>query len=317
MTDFDAARKEAWLAERRKCLTGTDIAGILGLSKWSSEYTIWLDKKGRLLATDNDAMRAGRLFERPILEAYSEINDIDLIYADSWTLHLVPDFYLLGASLDARWMYNDNRPVDAKNIRFKTSDWGDNGSDVIPDYYLTQLTVQMMATDSPFAELAVCFSGQDFFRYIVERDLETEAALKDRVKQWWDYHIIKDNMPAPDGSDGCTNYIKDRFKRSQKGIIIESTPEIMEAVEAKKASAEMEKEAQKKKQEAENKIKSYMGDAEEIPGVCTWRNNKDSHVTDWEAAFKSVADSLDDDLITKTLDAHTETKPGARVLKIK
>lgn len=37
-----------WLALRRKTVGGSDAAGIIGLSKWSTPYTVWADKTGRL-----------------------------------------------------------------------------------------------------------------------------------------------------------------------------------------------------------------------------------------------------------------------------
>ena len=37
-----------WLAERRKSIGGSDAAAVIGLSRFASPYTVWLDKTGRL-----------------------------------------------------------------------------------------------------------------------------------------------------------------------------------------------------------------------------------------------------------------------------
>ena len=37
-----------WLALRRKTVGGSDAAGIIGLSKWSTPYTVWADKTGTI-----------------------------------------------------------------------------------------------------------------------------------------------------------------------------------------------------------------------------------------------------------------------------
>lgn len=315
----DEERRRAWLAERRKHITGTDVACILGLSKWGSPMTVWLDKHDRLATTENQAMLAGRLFEKPILEAYSLLNGHPLDYADHWTLHLVPDFQLLGASLDARWADGDRRPVDAKNIRFRTAEYGDEGSDRIPVYYQTQLAVQMMATGAPYAELAVCFGGQEFTRYTVERDTDIEAAMKEKLETWWKWYIIGDEMPEVDESNACTNYIKSRFERAETGLVKECTPEIETLVAARQLADANEKAAKAAKTKAENGIKAYMGDAEEIPKICTWKNNKNSEKTDW----KGVAENLRTDLMVDAgiwnicVEDNTETRPGARVLRFR
>lgn len=40
--------RQAWLAERRKTIGGSDAAGIVGLSRYATPYTVWADKTGRL-----------------------------------------------------------------------------------------------------------------------------------------------------------------------------------------------------------------------------------------------------------------------------
>ena len=39
---------EAWLAHRRNAIGGSDAASIIGLNQWSSPYTVWADKLGKL-----------------------------------------------------------------------------------------------------------------------------------------------------------------------------------------------------------------------------------------------------------------------------
>ena len=43
----EGAPRDLWLAKRTEGIGGSDIAGILGLSKWSSPYQVWADKTGR------------------------------------------------------------------------------------------------------------------------------------------------------------------------------------------------------------------------------------------------------------------------------
>lgn len=307
-------KKGLWLEDRKTLITGTNLACILGLSKFGGSMSVWLEKKGKLEVQDNEAMFSGRLFEKPILEAYSKINEIPINYADSYKVIRVPDFDLLGATLDARWAYGDKRPVDAKNIRIKSSEFGEKGSDVIPIYYQTQLAVQMMACNTEYAELAVCFSGQDHYRYVLERDRSIEDAIKEKVQEWWNRYIIGNEMPEADASDSCTDYIRSRFKKAESGLIKEPTEEILETIKMRKEAAEAEKEAEKIKIELDNKIKCFMGEAESIPGVLTWKNNKDSEKVNWEEVALSFANEPNFNIIKEK---YTETKTGARVLRFK
>ena len=44
--------REEWLAERNKGIGGSDIATILGLSKWKSPLQLFLEKTGKVVAED-------------------------------------------------------------------------------------------------------------------------------------------------------------------------------------------------------------------------------------------------------------------------
>lgn len=315
----EAERRAAWLADRRTCVTGTDVAAILGVSKWSSPVQVWLDKKGLSETAENDAMRWGRRLERPILQAYSDTVGVPIAFADPYTLHRVPGFPLMGASLDA--VREDRAPVDAKNTRRRGDDWGDDGTDQIPVYYAAQLAVQMMVQGTDFADLAVLFSGQDFSWFRVHRDPETESMLKERVAAWWERHVVGDVPPEVDGSDSSTEYLRKRFAKHTE-LTREATPEVVEWVRQRQEAYTAEKDAKALKQEAENHIKAFLGDAQAIPGLVTWKNNRPGKDVNYEGAYLALISALEQnrtqpvrDLAQRILDQHTTPTPGARVLR--
>ena len=52
---------EEWLTHRQKSIGGSDASAIIGLNQYSSPYTVWADKLGKLPPKeDNEAMRLGR-----------------------------------------------------------------------------------------------------------------------------------------------------------------------------------------------------------------------------------------------------------------
>ena len=97
-------------------------------------------------------------------------------------------------------------------------------------------------------------------------------------------------------------------------MIKEPTEEILEIIKTRKEAAEAEKEAEKIKIELDNKIKCFMGEAESIPGILTWKNNKDTEKVNWEEVALSFANEPNFNTIKEK---YTETKTGARVLRIK
>ena len=65
--------REDWLEQRRKTIGGSDAAGIVGLSKWASPFSVWAEKTGRAAEKeDTEAMRQGRDFESYVAQRWSE-----------------------------------------------------------------------------------------------------------------------------------------------------------------------------------------------------------------------------------------------------
>ena len=125
-------RREAWLKDRMSGIGGSEVAAIVlpaeDRPSWCSPINVWLDKRGLADPRENNAMRAGKRFERTILEMYSDQVGQPIEFADPWAFIRDMELPILGASLDARWAGLDRRPVDAKNIRYKDgSKWGDAG----------------------------------------------------------------------------------------------------------------------------------------------------------------------------------------------
>lgn len=307
----EAERRAAWLEKKRHAIGGTDVAAILGLSKWKSPMQVWLEKKGVAETSENDAMRWGKRLERPILQGYADAVGHPIEFADPYAFLVSPKLDILGASLDARWSDADRRPVDAKNTRFKGDDWGEPGTDVIPLYYAAQLAVQMHVTDTPAADLAVLFSGQQLEAFTVWRDMETEAGILEKVAVWWDRHIVRDIPPEVDGLDSTTKWIASRFRQQTEALAV-PTPELA-AVARELARLKAELKARETEQaRLENILKQAIGDAAGITGLCTWKQAKDSDKTDWEALARVYLASLDSTSRNAVLAQYTTTKPGSR-----
>ncbi len=313
MPVIDESKKLAWLEKRRKFVTGTDAAAILGISKWSSPLSVWRSKRGEDdVVPETEAMYWGKKLERSILERYAEVQGCDMEYCDAYELRTSPEYPRLGASLDG---FNRDLgcPVDAKNVRVKGPEWGDEGSDGIPDYYRTQLAVQMAVTGAPMAHLAVLFSGQEFRIYQVMRDDGLIAKIAAEADRFWE-RVESGEMPEPTGCEADTGWLKSRFADGDPDATAEATPEILSHAEGYREAAAREKAAKEEKDLHANAIKARMGEASAIPGVCTWKNAKDGTETDWKAVAQSFAS---DPAYAGILELNTRTKKGVRRFVLK
>ena len=314
-TERKETDKAAWLEKRKHYVTGTDAAKILGMSPFGSIFDVWLEKTGQGADfAQNAAMRAGSAFESAILKMYAEDTDSKLEHVDGYSLVTCEKYPRIGASLDG-WNHTLGCPVDAKNIRWKNEKWGDAWTSDFPEYYKTQLQVQMMVTGAKFAHLAVMFSGQDFCIYTMEYDEELAQRILDASEAFWPY-VESGEMPEVSGSDAASSYIKDRYAEGTPDKEKEADEDLKKYVADYKAATAAETAAKAKKAEAANRIKVFMGEATIVPGWCTWKNNKDSQETDWEAVAREAMEQLDSAARVAIVANHTATKKGARQLRI-
>lgn len=299
--------REHWLEQRRKHITGTDLAKILGVSRFGGPMDVYLDKRGLAQDSDSQAKRAGRHFERAILTMYADEMGEPIEFARPYELIECPAFPLLAVSLDARRAQGDRRPVDAKNVRVKGPDWGEPGTDQFPVYYVTQLVAQMACVEAPAADLAVVFSGQDFAPYHLDRDIGLEITVLREAELFWENHVLAGVPPAVDGSDSWSRYLASR--RQSLADTLDSTPDLDEwacrLVEARR----LIEAAEAKEVLAANHIKAAIGEHAGIKGAgwqATYRAAKDTEKTDWQAVARALNPPAE--LIAK----HTEVKPGSR-----
>jgi len=288
-----------WLAHRKSHITGTDLAAIMGESPFMTPFSVWVSKTEGLKVEQNNAMRMGTILEPAILDVWESERNTKLTRPGK--LNFADNGKILGASLDG---YADAIVVDAKNLR---KDPGEK----IPTHYYLQLLAQMHGTDKELGELACLIGGQEFKTYEVQRDKSLENSVIEFCERWWDEHIVKGVQPQIDGSDSATKWIKEKFAKADNSRVLEPTEEI-KLVASRLSSINFQmKELATAKEEHENKIRLFMGDAIEIKDLCTWKNNKDKTEIDWEAVAKEMKAT------PEVIARFTTTKPGARVLRLK
>lgn len=187
-TPLPATRAE-WLAQRRTGIGGSDVAPILGLSPWRTPYQVWEDKTGRGEDQDDTpALYWGRLLEDPIRQAYADRTGLTVTKPDCMYSSATHPF--MHANLDG--IASDGRIVE-----FKTSNrddaWGEEGTDEIPEYYMTQVQHYLYVMGATRADVAVLFQGRDFRIYTIEADPELQSMLIDAESRFW--ALVKTDTP--------------------------------------------------------------------------------------------------------------------------
>lgn len=244
-----------WLELRRKGIGGSDAAGIAGLSKWSTPYTIWLDKTHRAVEKeDSEAMRQGRDFEPYVAERFTETtgkkvrrkNAILRSTQFPWALANV-DRMIIGE--DAGLECKTTSTLDLRKFR-----------DVeYPEQYYAQCLHYLAVTGAKRWYLAVLVLGREFHTYVLERDEEEIAALMRIEEKFWEL-VTEDSAPALNGSDADTEAITAIYRESREDTVELYGREAM--LEERANLLQQQKDIDQRIAEIENTIKLDMEEAE-------------------------------------------------------
>lgn len=186
------AERNQWLQDRRAGIGGSDVAPILGLSKWRTPLDVYLDKRGESGPdVDNESMLWGRALEPVIRQQYSDRTGRTVRVPDSMLFHPKHEFML--ANLDG--VTDDHRLLEIKTAR-SGADWGEPGTDEIPEAYALQVQHYLCVTGYAVADVAVLIGGSDFRLYEVPADPELQDMIIDAEAAFWQ-RVVTGQAPDP------------------------------------------------------------------------------------------------------------------------
>jgi len=296
--------REAWLQERKKGIGGSDVAGILGLSKWSTPYSVYADKRGESNDRDDTVdMLIGRALEPWLFSEYKRITGSDIEKVDR--ILYDEEYPFLLANVDG---LRSDRVVEFKKSRDKDG-WGFPGTDEVPVQYLLQSQHYMRVTKKQTCDLGVffqCSRVPEVVLYHIDRDDDLIDMIIPKLVEFWRC-VQEGEAPAAISSSDA----QWKYKKSEP-IAVEADDSIWEAVSMlRQVRADIDL-LEGKKDALEARIKEHMQNAEALrygkTVLATWRTAKDSSKIDGDRLRKERPD------IAKEF---SKTQPGARKFLLK
>jgi putative phage-type endonuclease len=263
--------KQEWLMKRKNYLGGSDLGAIAGLNPYRTALDVYLDKTSDDITEEtNAAMRWGNLLEDVVAKAYSEDTGQTIEIEQNTIYH--PSMKFLGANID-RWVGDKEYVLECKTAGFtKAKEWGDVGTDAVPESYLVQVAYYAAICDVPKIDIAVLIGGQDFRIYTYNRNKELEEKLIKIACNFWYNHIEKRIPPK------CVN-TRDTFNLFPQSNYHEIVAEdnIMEKLEELKAAREEESRIADTIEKLKVEIQEFMRDYDVLIDnqgnvIATWKN---------------------------------------------
>jgi putative phage-type endonuclease len=200
-----ATHSKEWHAARRDRIGGSEVAAILGLSKWDSPFSLWHRKRGEIgEQTENPQMSWGTRLEPVILDKFFEDHPelqrlpVGTMRSDARPWQIAnPD--ALGFDGDKQCI------VECKTAMYADQDeWGpafdEDGepTDRIPIYYRCQVLWYMDCLGVDTAWVCVLIGGSDYREYLLKYDASEARYLRGHAAAF--IHAVRHNVrPDIDG----------------------------------------------------------------------------------------------------------------------
>lgn len=242
---------------RRTYLGSHDTAAIFGMHPFLKPMNIYMNKVGMSAERGTTEVMEWGLRNQPaILAKFAERMKFDL-EPERFIRH--PTLEWFGGTPDAT-IAGFKAGVDAKNIGFNRGEWGEDGTDQIPEYVAIQCHHFMTLMDYERWYVAVLFGGCHFRVFQVERDTEISDMILEADAEFWRDHVLADVPPPVDDTFAWRKYIDRKFPRADNPAR-EATPEeaaLMHSYRREKAKL---KRRESRVAKLENQLRLAIGDS--------------------------------------------------------
>lgn len=181
---------EEWHEARQGSLGASEVAAVLGLSRWATPYTVWESKMGVRSDIPENLAYFGHKLE-PVIAGWIEAKH--------------PEVGPLSPSISVRstefpWLTaTPDRMAGDIPVELKTSSQNMKGTwaEGVPDYYRIQSLVQQGILGAPFGWLAVLHGGNEPELHKIEFDSEAWEMITRITGEWWREHVEARVAPPP------------------------------------------------------------------------------------------------------------------------
>lgn len=200
-----------FLNNRRQGIGGSDIAAIIGVSKFKTALDVYLSKTTDQPEQQGEHLYWGHALENPIIDRFVQDTGALVIRQPETRQH--PDYEWAIANADALIMNGDTIEAILEiktSSAFKSREWGADDTDEVPIEYIAQVQWYMWIYNLQEAYIAALIGGNQYRQYHITRDDELIAMLAEKAQAFWQNHVIPRIPPEPqDGADAQKLYPRD------------------------------------------------------------------------------------------------------------
>lgn len=175
------------LEARKSGIGGSDMAAIMGMSPWKTATEVYYEKRGEIEEeniAEKEVVIFGNLLEDVVAGEYARRNSVKVERRNDMFKHKEYPFML--ANID-RKVVGVKKGLECKTgDKYTTRNWGEAGTDEVPDYYLIQAAHYMEVLDYPEWDMAVVLGGNDYRDYHLDRNKQLGELLVESAIRFWE-----------------------------------------------------------------------------------------------------------------------------------
>lgn len=169
--------------ERMAYIGGSDIAAIMGQSRWKTPYRLWAEKTGKIEMPDLsnvESVEMGTRLEQFVADLFSEKTGKAVRKAPKSYSH--PDYPYLVAHVD-RLITGTDELLECKTCSaYKLEEWENK----IPKEYVLQVIWYLGITGRKKGWIACLIGGQKFVYMQIDFDEELFNMMVEKAVKFWD-----------------------------------------------------------------------------------------------------------------------------------
>ena len=288
--------REQWLTVRRTGVGGSEVAAVLGMSKYTSAHEVYLDKRGELpldRPQHPDLAEAafwGLAHEPTIARVFSERSGLAVVEGPGTLAHAERRWML--ANVDRYVLDEDAQPSSLLEIKTRSAYQLDEWLDSVPDGPALQTHWYLAVTGYSHAHVAALLGGNRLLIHRVERDEALVEHLVALVGEFWQGVL---EAPSPvDGSEATEELLGHLYKVKAESVTVARTrPRSRRCWNARRELKAREARTADELREVDNRLKAVAGEAEIVKTqgavAFTWKQNGPLATKRFAAAHPDLA----------------------------
>lgn len=262
--------------DRTRIIGGSDIAAVMGLSRWKTPLALWAEKTGKINndLSNFEAAEIGIELEEYVAIWFQRVSGLRL-RRDSRTFKH-PDYPYMVAHID-RWVMGDDSVFEAKTTSARNEkEW--QGEDGIPVEYVLQCNWYLGILKKKKAHIAVLIGGQKRLRKEIHFDQGLFDSQVEAARNFMENFVLNDTPPVALADDQETLALLFPEAKDQTLLFDGEKAETIDSLIVKRNEGiAAKKSADAQIDDAEAKIKQFLGDAaigETESNLISWKSVK-------------------------------------------